>query len=132
MDDLRTTLGNRKIQERKPFQGELDYFKSNPNVGGMATEDRMVIRNPYTQLSPEEQEAVMLNERSRVLMRSGAMRPSFMITPEQTQSFKGYGTEQDIRETIAGRLLSGDPSAGKPTEEQSRFIRNFISQQGKQ
>jgi hypothetical protein len=40
------------IQMRKPYAGELDYFKNNPSVAGMATEDNKVILNPYSRLTP--------------------------------------------------------------------------------
>ena len=112
-----------KIKERKPYQSELDYFKKNPNVGGMATEDGAYIMNPFSSLSQNEKEAVVLNEKARVFMRSGAARPSFEITPEQRKKFRNYSKDdQDIRETIAARILSGDPSAGKPTTEQVEWV----------
>jgi hypothetical protein len=104
------------------YPGEMEYFRSNPNVSGMAAEDDMVILNPFSPLDEDSQSAVILNERARILMRRGK-RPIFALTPEQRRSFEGYSDdEQDVRETIAARLLSGDPSAGKPTPEQLRYI----------
>ena len=39
---------------RDPFASELDYFKKNPTVSGMATEDNKIILNPYAKLNKEE------------------------------------------------------------------------------
>ena len=106
----------------KLYPGEDEYFKANPNVGGMAAEDNQVIINPYSPLSDEEKEAVRMNEVARLAMRNGYKRPTFDLTPEQQESFKDYSTdEQDIRETIIGRILSGDPSAKNVTPEQKKY-----------
>lgn len=48
--------------ERKPYQSELDFFKKNTHVAGMASEDNHVVANPYSKISPEEMQAVKLNE----------------------------------------------------------------------
>ena len=118
-----------KIKERKPYQSELEYFKKNPSVGGMATEDGAYIMNPFSSLSQNEKEAVALNEKARAFMRNGGPRPSFEITPEQKEKFRNYSKDdQDIRETIAARILSGDPSAGQPTPQQIEWVnRNLLS-----
>ena len=112
----------------KLYSGEDEYFKANPNVGGMAAEDNQVIINPYSPLSDEEKEAVRMNEVARLAMRNGYERPTFELTPEQQEYFntmnngKPYSTdEQDIRETIIGRILSGDDSAGNVTPEQKKY-----------
>ena len=112
---------------RKPYQSELDYFRANPNVGGMATEDSRVILNPYSNLSPDEQAAVAENEAARVYMKSNTENaPTFELTPEQSE-YLGTTTyvdadESDRRATIAARILSGDPSAGTATPEQSEYV----------
>ena len=51
---------------REPYASELDYFKKNPSVSGMATEDNKVILNPYSNLKPEEYKAVVINETARL------------------------------------------------------------------
>lgn len=109
--------------EREPYTSEVEFFKQNPITAGMATEDNRVIVNPYSNLSEIERKALIKNETSRVLMRNmpSNERPSFSITPEQRSAFKNYGSEQDIRETIAARILTGDPSAGAATQEQMAF-----------
>ena len=110
------------------YPGEDDYFKSNPNVTGMAADDDKVILNPYSKISPKEKEAVMLNEAARVHMRNKLMpSPNYDLTPEQTEKFKTYGEGDPnaIRQTIAARILSGDPSAGTPTEAQQEYVQQL-------
>jgi hypothetical protein len=115
---------------RSPEEGELEYFKSNPTVSGMATEDNKVILNPYSNLSKAEKDAVALNEYGRIIMRTNPnFAPNFKLTDEQTK-FLGSNTykdapEQDRLATIAARLLSGDPSAGTPTIDQLKFVNSL-------
>ena len=112
---------------RNPEESELEYFKSNPNVSGMAAEDNKVILNPYSKLSKKEQDAVALNEYGRIVMRTNPQfAPNFVLTDEQNK-FLGSNTyknapEQDRMATIAARLLSNDPSAGTPTIDQLKFV----------
>jgi len=113
------------IGMREPYESELDYFKANPHVGGMAAEDDKIILNPYSKLKPQEKEAVMRNEAARVHMRSGLLpKPNYDLTPEQTEAFKTYGTGDidDIRQTIAARIFSGDPSALNSTPDQNAYV----------
>jgi hypothetical protein len=112
---------------RDPEASELEYFKQNPTVTGMATEDNRVIINPYSSLSAKEKEAVALNEAARVKIRTNPdLKPNFALTEEQSKflSSNTYkdAPEEDQKATIAARLLSGDPSAGTPTEEQLQFV----------
>lgn len=125
-------LGEEKLV-REPFPRELDFFRENPHVGGMMTqEDFRVILNPYSELSPQEKNAVMKNELARVIMKRTKV-PKFEITPEQQNYFstinKGqpYGSPDDIRGTILGRIASGDKSAINPTEDQLRYG-NYLKQ----
>ena len=69
----------------------------------------------------------MVNEASRVHMRTNKQfKPSFDLTDEQTGNLAGTNYTkaalQDRRETIAARILSGDPSGGTPTTEQQEFV----------
>ena len=113
---------------RKPFPSELEYFKKNPKVSGMATEDNAVIINPYSPLSDAEKEAVEQNEMLRVLIRTGKVsKPKFSLTKEQadylgTTSYRG-AKDEDRLATIAARLFTGDPTAGTGTKEQEDYIR---------
>jgi hypothetical protein len=115
---------------RSPEEGELEYFKSNPTVTGMAADDNRVIINPYSKLSKAEKDAVALNEYGRIIMRTNPnFAPNFKLTDEQTKflSSNTYkdAPEQDRLATIAARLLSGDPSAGTPTIDQLKFVNSL-------
>ena len=115
------------IPMREPFKGELDYFRKNPSVAGMATEDNKVIINPFTQLNEQQKRAVAINEAARVWMRTKKeYAPDFSLTKEQEQFLDTTtyrnAQESDRLATIAARLLSNDTSAGVPTAEQSLFV----------
>jgi uncharacterized protein YwbE len=113
---------------KKLYPGEDKFFKENPNVGGMAAEDQSVILNPYSSLNDKEKQSIIINETARLAMRGGYERPTFELTPEQKQSFKNYSSNiQDQRETIVGRILSGDPSAGNVTPEQKKYAEGLRS-----
>lgn len=108
---------------RVPYNTELNYFSNNPNVGGMATLDNYVIINPYSQLNDSQKKAIKQNESARLYLRQyGNNYPRFDLTPSQNNYFNNnlhYSTSPtDIRDTILGRLLSGDNSAQLPTAKQ--------------
>jgi len=109
----------------KLYSGEDAYFRANPHVAGMAADDDMVILNPYSSKSVNRK-AVMLNEAARIVMRTENLTPDFDLTPEQRRSLAGTDYENaspdDQRATIAARIMSGDPSGGRPTSPQSQFI----------
>lgn len=116
---------NNSSLERQPYPSEDAYFKENPQVAGMAAEDDKVIINPYSPLSEKEKDAVRVNETARIFMRNN-LKPDFELTPEQdkfleTTTYKNASPEER-KSTIAARILSGDPSAGKPSKEQLAFI----------
>jgi hypothetical protein len=57
--------------------------------------------------------------------------PEFDVTPEQAQSFAGTpygkpGSEPYMRQTIAARVLTGDPSAKNFTPEQKQFADELL------
>lgn len=112
---------------RNPQDDELDYFKKNPNVTGMATDDNRIILNPFSKLTDREKELVALNEAARIKMRTDAnLAPTFDLTPAQAEFLNSntykQASDQDRKATIAARILTGDPSAGTPTEEQNQFV----------
>lgn len=112
---------------RKPSASELEYFKQNPTVSGMATDDNRVILNPYSKLTEQEKKAVALNETARIKMRTTPeLKPNFDLTPEQTKFLDSntykQASDEDRKATIAARILSGDPSAGTPTDQQLQFV----------
>jgi hypothetical protein len=120
-------IGHYGIGMRDPYKSEDDYFKKNPHVAGMAAEDDKIVMNPYSKLSEKEKQAVILNEAARVHMRTGmAKPPRFTLTPEQERAFAQYSQNpEDRAATVAARLLSGDPSALKPTPEQMEYV-NYL------
>jgi hypothetical protein len=112
---------------REPYPSENEYFKGHPETAGMAAEDNRVILNPYSKLSDAQRSSVVTNERARIGMRISGNRPNFEITPEQRAAFSGYGSDQDIKETIAARIASGDPSAGNITPEQRAWAESNLT-----
>jgi hypothetical protein len=102
-------------------------------VGGYAAEDDAVVLNPYSSLSAPEREAVVRNETARILMRSGRVPPPlFSLTPEQSGRFGEYGPVEAQRSTVAARLVSGDPSAGRGTPEQLSYAEQLRGHLGPQ
>jgi len=104
--------------------GEDDFFRKHPDTAGMAADDDHIILNPYSPRTAEEKALVAVNEAARVLMSKNAVpRPTYELTPEQQEKFKDYSANpDDIRQTIAGRILSNDPSAINPTDEQRAYV----------
>jgi hypothetical protein len=117
------------IKTRKPYESELEYFRRNTNVSGMATEDNAVILNPFSGLKDNEYQAVAINESSRILMRQPKYAPDFDLTEQQVRFLDSTtyrnASEDDRKATIAARLLSGDPSGGIATTEQAVFVKNL-------
>jgi hypothetical protein len=110
---------------RSPYDSESGYFKSNPHVAGMATEDNMIVLNPYSSLNDQEKNSVMMNEYARLWMRNANFAPPFAVTPEQQAYFKNTPYESNasaMRQTLLSRSLTGDPSAGNMTEEQRSYV----------
>lgn len=109
---------------REPSTSEAAYFKENPRVAGMADFDSdTVVLNPHTKLSSEQRDAVHRNEMARLVMRRYKMAPDFDLTPEQSKAFESYGDGDPLtqKETVVGRIISGDKSAGSATSEQQAF-----------
>jgi len=106
------------------YPGEEAYFKENPHVAGMAAEDDKIIMNPFSTLKDKEKQAVMMNEAARVHMRNKLIdAPNYELTPLQAEKFASYSKDpNDIKQTIAARILSGDPSAGEATPEQLAYV----------
>lgn len=109
---------------REPYPSELLYFKQNPQVSGMYTEDRKIILNPYSGLSDQEKAAVVKLERYRLFMDDNNIKPTFDLTLEQMNKFRGTAYEKNsdaLKLSIISRILVGDPSAGNVTPEQKAF-----------
>jgi len=100
----------------------------------MSTEDQYVILNPYSKLSPQEKSAVHVNEAARLYMNKHGV-PDVSLTKEQEQNLAGLNeyanAEPQYRKaTMLARILSGDPSAGIPTMEQSEAIKPMLFLRG--
>jgi hypothetical protein len=52
------------------------------------------------------------------------------LTDEQRKTFANYGPIEDIKATIAARIISHDPSALKPTADQLRFVKQLAQHMG--
>ena len=114
----------------KLYPGEDKYFKENPNVGGMMTEDNKVIINPYSNLTDNEKQAVIKNEKIRLNFKKNNIVPDIDITEEQRALFKGtpYENNEDaIKQTIVARIMTGDPSANA-TKEQTMVANKTLTQ----
>jgi hypothetical protein len=116
---------DRNALVREPYPSEVEYFRQNPKTAGMATKDNRIILNPFSQMDGVQKASVIRNESARLLMRNDKRHtPVFSLTDEQKKTFSSYpGSTQDRRETIIGRLVSGDPSAGTPTAAQSHYAK---------
>lgn len=117
-------------QIRKPFAGEDKYFKSRPDVGGMAAEDGKIVLNPYSSLKEQEKMQVAKNEAIRLWIRDNKPELPFDVTKEQAKVFSKteYGSNpQALKETIVARILTGDPSARVATPEQQSFANKLMS-----
>ena len=127
---IRTLPGG--IPLREPWPSEDKFFRERPDVSGLAADDDSVVINPYAPLTEAQSSAVALNEAARVVIRRPSTRPEFVLTDEQRVAFAAYGTIEDIRATIAARILSGDPTALTPTVEQIAFVCRLASEMGLQ
>lgn len=114
---------------RDPHDSELAFFEKNPGVGGYASPDGKIVMNPFSGHSPEERRAVMHNELYRLMTRDSIL-PRFTgeLTPQQrkmlaSNPFYWKSDKQSQLDTIMGRLISGDPSAGAPSPEQEDYLR---------
>ena len=116
---------------RSPYVSEREYFYRNQRVAGMAGQDGRVVLNPFTNLSPEETEAVRKNEAARIHMRENNFSPEFFVTPKQKSSLDGTpyslpGNELQRRRSILARIISGDPSAGEITPRQQHLSNTLL------
>ena len=127
MPDLFDKLRGR--YERSPAEGEMLFFSTNPTVAGYAADDGKVVLNPSKRISDDEKRAVFMNELVRIKIRKKRIpEPDFDLSDEQSSTLNGLpfysdASEGDRRATIAGRLFSGDPSGGKASPQQKKYIK---------
>lgn len=121
-------LSNLGGEKRQPYSSENAYFKKNPTVAGMATEDNKITLNPYSPLSMTQKQAVAVNEAARLLLRGKQL--DFPLTTQQhsmlSNTTYANADEQSRKATILARLLSGDSSAGKPTDAQTISLMHLL------
>jgi len=117
-------------EKRQPYPSEKNFFSQNPSVSGMATEDGRVTLNPYSPLSMQEKQYVAVNEALRNLLNQTPL--NFPLTPAQSGYLSGtnYANAPDHarKATILARILSGDPGAQTPTQEQLNALGDVLRQ----
>ncbi len=117
---------------REPTDSEIKFFKEHPGTAGYASPDGAIVLNPNSGLSKSQQLAVAQNEAARLWMRENNFDPQFKLTPEQIVSFKGGPYElksTEAKQTILGRIISGDTSAMNFTPEQQQhaeYVHEFL------
>jgi hypothetical protein len=116
------------VPKRAPYESELSFFQ-NSGVPAYSSEDGAVVFNPFVHLDPAARRSLEMNEAARVWMSRNQLRPSFSLNPFQQSALSGThyanASEDARRETVAARLLSGDPSVGAPTPEQDAFVKRL-------
>lgn len=121
---------------RTPTPSEQAFFALNPNVGGYAAEDGAIVLNEGAKsngryLNNRELGVVAQVEAARHYMFDNAIVPDFKLTQEQATKFLGseYGVNENaLKQSIASRIIVGDPSAGKITKEQKSFSQSLLKQ----
>jgi hypothetical protein len=109
------------------FPTEDQFFRANPTTAGVASETGEIVLNPYADASVNR-DAVAKNEAFRLFLRDRKIKVPFDITDEQREAFAGTPYERDegaLRETIAARVYSGDPSA-RATREQRDWVKKLF------
>lgn len=135
------------VNVRDPSPSELQFFKSDKGqiTPAYAADDDQIVINPYFKfantgkgLTPEQLYGIKLNEASRIHMRRGNIDPPRYDVPDDQLSveiapglpLKNYSQNMDdIRQTIAARILSGDIGNLKPTPDQTEYalrLRKFM------
>lgn len=110
-----------KINLRRPFPAELEWFSRENTIAGYSAEDDQVVLNPYADLSRAQFASVLHNEAIRIFMRKLSLRPDIDLHHDQIAKFAGTPYEHNfdaLRETIIARIISRDPSAGRVTQKQ--------------
>lgn len=132
-----------KYPEEAPKGGDLEYFKANPHVTGMALgaglnesptdAPRTIAINPYSTISDNAKNAVRVNEVLRHFMDENDVSLDFEPTLEQLNEFQGteYGKPENrkrLKETLVARILSGDESVKRISPAQEKAAKLIASQ----
>ena len=112
------------------YPGEENFFSQRPDVAGMAAEDGQVILNPHSPPGVNH-EAVARNVALRLAIRDKRLNPKFAITPQQSAWFQEnapsyLNTPQDMRNSMLGRLYSGD-TPYPATDEQRAMLGTVLN-----
>ncbi|MAH50392.1 hypothetical protein CMI37_31510, partial [Candidatus Pacearchaeota archaeon] len=87
------------------YEGEIKFFKDNPDTPAMTTKYNKIILNPNPPKNVN-MEAVKKNEFGRVLINTGKFKvPDFKLTDKQQEKFINYGTDKNIQDTIIARIV---------------------------
>ncbi len=117
---------------RTNFPSEDRFFKSRPEVAGMfSPETKSIILNPFNKFDDKQKGSVAKLEGFRGLMHTHNIVPKFELTKKQKESLKGTKEGDDGRfakQTIASRILVGDPSALDVTPEQRKEVARIVKQ----
>ena len=110
---------------RVPYKTEDEWFQTHQDTAGMASfEDGSIVLNPYSK-GEINFDAVATNEAVRLWLRENKIEPYFDLTKEQVDFFnttEGYRDNPSaMKESILGRIISQDPSAGEFTIQQKKF-----------
>ncbi len=115
------------ILSRPPYPSEQAFFNSS-GVNAYASPDNAAVVSQNV-TDPNMLRSLMMNEAARVWMRNNKLQPTFTPTAEQRDLLRGTAyanaPQGDVQQTLAARLLAGDPSAGTPTREQEAFVKRL-------
>jgi hypothetical protein len=106
---------------RRANKEETLWFEANRNISGYASNDRFIVISPFSTLNEKEIEGVCVNEAIRLFMWEHQINPQIELTQKQINYFKGTAYENkdnESKQTIIARIISGDPSALDYTDNQ--------------
>ena len=115
---------------REPYPTETAFFAVNPDVAGMATEDKHIIFNPSwaEKATPLQKQGLYYLEASRLHMKNDNSWMNVKFTPEQENYFKSMGDEyysklgDSTKQTLISRIIAGDEIPDAPyTPEQEKI-----------
>ena len=117
--------------QREPDESEISFFNSNPEVAGMATDDKRVVLNPIGRVAPGAFESVARNERVRLLLDDRKLDPAIGLTKGQIRKARSWGgpygeNPKLLRQTLIGRILSDDDSLAPYTKEQQDYASKLV------
>jgi hypothetical protein len=124
---------------RKATESEIKYFKDNPKVEGMMSQDsdQVVLRpKEMSKLTPKERRGLAENENFRLFIRKNKPQLDFKLTDEQKENlsdtdYAKTGNDYQAKATILARIYTGDKSGGKATKEQTTLLNKLAKEMAK-